>query len=260
VPDLLPLLDDLNPLVRALGAGALGEVGDPEAAPPLAKLLNDGNGYVRARSVEALVRLDAKGHAEAIASLLKDPAKVEEAAEEARESVDGSEADALMDALRMEYRFREEVTVGAVAGLGLCALGSRRGMEAFLALRDRDRFSFNPIPLNALRQPAAWERLRGKVLGKDLRGRARDLLETVAAEGQVRLDLDPKDLDRAVVSGSTAGPKWTWSRGTPVLEALGRMLEERGCSMVVEADRVRVVPLFQAVEFWEAWVRKELGK
>jgi HEAT repeat protein len=63
-PALTPLaeaLRDPNHLVRWEAAKALGEIGDPEAAPSLAEALEDEEFEVRWRAAEALIRMKTKG-------------------------------------------------------------------------------------------------------------------------------------------------------------------------------------------------------
>jgi len=58
---LIEALKDPSHLVRWEAAKALGEVGDPEAAPALVEALEDEEFEVRWRVAEALIRMNTKG-------------------------------------------------------------------------------------------------------------------------------------------------------------------------------------------------------
>ena len=135
VPALLALLADRTGHVRAAAAAALGKIGDPVAAAPLAGLLRDPFPDVRDAGMAAIVAMGGRGQAqrELILALIAPhfPAP-EEALAAAAVRIAGSLGDRSL-VPRLALALRDER--GAVRRAAVEALGALGGAEAVGALR-----------------------------------------------------------------------------------------------------------------------------
>lgn len=223
---ILPLLRRDNPLVRRAAARAAAFVGGPDAGPALLPVLNDPEEEVRAAAAEALARTRMTEAAASLAKLLTDRAP--------------------------------RVRLSAAAGL--VRLGSRDGVVPLLeatsaGLEQRLRVSATPLErscLNAIRRPDAWKTWSAKPLGRQLRGPRRAILEALAKEAGVTLEIGGgKDPEMAswLVGGLDV-------RGTNLLRALERVFARGTAEFVLEPDRLRILPHDEAVTLWRAWAKE----
>jgi hypothetical protein len=137
------------------------------------------------------------------------------------------------------------------AASALCRRRDRRGVPELLS---------GELPmtsLNAIRAPEAWDRLVKGRLAEDWEGTRPQLLERVAREAGLRPELPPVK--------SLGEDLWTaqWvrirSRGgsATLLEALDRVMDFRPFDVIVEADRLRILPREEARQTWKTWWEKE---
>jgi hypothetical protein len=137
----------------------------------------------------------------------------------------------------------------------LCRRGLREGVPIIL-----DNFvhqwKFLPFELNAVRKPDVWKRLREKELKAPVYASARDLISMIAKEAGLSLEEPP--------GNSPERPTWAnyyqslqeWGRPLTLLEALDRV-RHRHWMVVLEDDRIRIVPKNEALAFWKEWWEKE---
>lgn len=110
------------------------------------------------------------------------------------------------------------------------------------------------LALNALRAPAAWRRLQETALPEFWVLPARGAWEAAARAAGLKLDV-PGD------PGWVRDPDWPrrrnsegWSNSFPVAaEGLEALLAGRPYAVILEEDRLRVVPRADALSFWRAW-------
>jgi hypothetical protein len=137
----------------------------------------------------------------------------------------------------------------------LCRRGLREGVP--LALEHSGK-PYRPLPfeLNAVRAPAGWAKLKSARLTGPFHGSARDLVVHLAAQAKLPVEDLPKD--------SAESPAWTnvhvriHEAETPIdgIEAVARLSQTRW-TLILEADRIRVVGRTDARRFWKEWGEKE---
>lgn len=155
-----------------------------------------------------------------------------------------------------------------VVARALCEFGVRDGLPLLLRCAEgqepRERRwwsgeveegpSTDLLPLNALRSPAAWKRLRRTSLPELWRLSPRQAWAAIARSAGLRLEVpegaawarDPGWFDRR---GSGL-----WSNPFPTLvEAIDALTSRRPYAVLLEEDRLRVVPLADAIAFWKRW-------
>lgn len=116
------------------------------------------------------------------------------------------------------------------------------------------RFAAPPFYLNGVRSREGWARLKASTITAPFYGPVKDLIAKVAAASGLALEaLDEK---------SREYPAWTnvyvrlHSSDVPLsgLEVLERCPGSRW-SVIVEADRLKILPRREAEDFWKAWRR-----
>lgn len=135
----------------------------------------------------------------------------------------------------------------------------RRGLAEGVPLtwdQARKRYSALPFELNAIRRPAAWAKLKSAMLPEPFYGTPKQLVERIAAAAGLPLEgLSP---------ASREYPAWAGvylripPEDLPIngLDALDRTAQTRW-TVVLESDRVRVLPRQESLEFWKAWYAEE---
>jgi HEAT repeat protein len=242
---ILPLLRVEHTRLAALEA--LGGTAGKEQIPEILALLSDQDESTRAEALDALGRLEAKEHTTRILDALRDRSpRVRWMAVEilgrwgVRDAVPQI-AELLSDTDRH---------VPAIAAASLCLLGSRQGLETLLKRGEK------LWPANALRQPEIWERLGKARLSEDIEGPPERLLERLAKLAGLGLDLgrttwgdDEALFPRDERIDCRAGRR-------TLLEAFEEVIHYR-YEIILEADRVLLVPRNDAVAFWRAWSREK---
>jgi HEAT repeat protein len=248
IPDLVALLSDPDGEVRCNAARALGEVGSVESVPLLIPLLKADHRGVREDTVVALGLLRAKDALSEVSRCLEDRSpRVKGVAAEALVRL---EATSEIDRLKTLMAKEGDGWMRSNFGAALAALGSREGARPAID------GGGSLHGLNALRRPEAWKRLE-KPLAHDLEGSGRALIEALALEAGLRLEVreargDP-ERDWAVM------PQTVRCRGgiTRLRDAIGECLPSDLFGFVLEADLLRVLSRSDAVGVWKAWVLEQ---
>ena len=234
------LLEDKD--YRSTAIEALADMNHREVAPRIARFLEDRSWYVRKAAVQALCRLNAAGVAPKLARRLKDTKdEVRSAAAEALGRLEAREQVDALSALLTDFDRQVRLT----AASWLCALGSRRGVP--LLLDSGEELVF----LNALRNPAQWQRLTERRLEYDLRGSAPACWGRLADETD--LELDGFDVHND-------GDRHWIPRGSSLLDVARRVAQKTDRAIVLERGRLIVLPRPEALEFWNDWWSEEQRK
>lgn len=167
---LIEALRDPNHLVRWEAVKALGEIGDPEAAPSLVEALEDEEFEVRWRAAEALMRLNKKGLRPLLHALIRhaDSAFLREGAHHVLHELARGELRAYLTPVLIALEgFEPAVLVPAAA---LCAIET---MEESPKTANKDRSHF----------PQAVSRCRTKPDSKQSAQTGREIYEEFTQEG-----------------------------------------------------------------------------
>jgi len=250
IPHLRSLLNDPSDFARRYAARALGDLGVKDAAPELVRLLRDPERFARSGALRAVADL---GLREAVPFLLT---VVEEEAEgwdipellHAFEALDAREAAPWVRDL-LEH-MHPEIRIAAASWM--CRMGGEK--EGIPVLFEEGA---SLSPMNALRAPELWRKLSQSRLTRVVEGRGREVLETVARDAGFEIGWSPAALDDflGLSSGKVISGVDGWSPATRV-EALeiGLRYDWRDrFEMILEGDRIRIVPYPEAFAFWKAW-------
>ncbi len=267
VPACRRLLLDTDPNVQARACQELAELRDPSAAADIAVLLKSKSAYTRGHAARALGRLGAVEYAKRIGDLLEDPDEnarwyavqavadlgsrpeaprvrallrdrdpnVAASAIQALEVLEGKEAvPALLSSLESQIPL-----VRTAAAETLCRLGAREAVPYLLEQKDA-RLEL----LNGVRRPEAWARLRSLKLKEPLEGTEAELRARLEKEAGLKIEWPVKPLP----------PRRLQEKGDPLLfvEVL-RSLVDGWPEIVVESDRLRLIPPDEARTFWSDW-------
>ncbi len=137
---------------------------------------------------------------------------------------------------------------GLIAAAALTRMGRTEGIPSLL---EAERLLFC---LNSVRRPEAWARLEGKTTSLNLYAPYEKIHRALAREAGLELEGPP--------DGSDARKAWVdvhqrfrkWGRPATLAEAF-EMLEDARWSVVLEEDRLRIVPQDEALGFWSRWAR-----
>jgi HEAT repeat protein len=214
---VVPHLESVDSSVRGLAVDVIAQSGDPSRARDVAPLMKDEIAEVRHRAVAAIAALGAKEFVEGVSHRLED----------------------------------EDYAVRTTAATALCLLGSTAGVERIL-----ESASLNEpqhlLALNALRQPAAWSAVRKKSIRMNLEGSRKVLFDALAREGGQRTEYSAAAAsDEGRIMSLDEPPS-----GRPPLRSLDAAMDvvcSFQMSVIVEADRVRVVTSEEALAFWKEW-------
>jgi HEAT repeat protein len=258
VQEIAALLKDRDPSVRWTAALVLAEFGAKKFEPAIRDLLRDP----RAGSPLALARLGSKESIPDIAALLDDPRMRGGAAMALGELEAIQTAPRLVEMLQNGKRSESRSAVWALGEIGakdtipdivrllkdpqlrgpaarsLCMLGSTEGVSTLLESRQELN------PLNALRNPKVWSRLRALSLGHErVRGSRREILEKVGKLSGLRIEC-PEWED---------GQGWRWpEHGRRLTDTLEQLTRGRW-AFILEEDRIRIVDFDEALRFWKEW-------
>jgi HEAT repeat protein len=266
IPKLIPVLQDPDQAVRRQAALALATLGAQEALPGILRLLASKEFNVRSDAVRALGILKAREAIPAISKALSADRNLGGEAAMALGSLGAKEEiPAIVKLLQSEgpqSRFGALRALGQLkatgtasemakllvdpeayvrheAAMNLCRMGSWEGVPVILG----EEYDLNG--LNALRQPELWQRLEALGVETPIEGTSREILERLAKMAGLRLDCP---------SHPTLDQWWmriSWEFITfvgAVNDAAGS-----GFRIVVEPDRIRVLPRDHALEFWRSW-------
>lgn len=237
---------ELLPPLREKGDGAparaLAMLGTAEAVPDLLRLLEADNKPVAGSVLWALAELRASA---ALPKLLQrvrageDPEGVRAIVRTwPKDSQDIVRALPAKDPSSAQWR----------AEL-LCEVGSREG--AALSLEAY----WIPDSINAIRNPKTWTVLTTRRLSAPRFGPMNELAEQVASEAGLKLEGPPADSPLAKPWAGCYRRIGALGRGQTLAEAV-QLLQDRHWAIVVETDRLRVLPRSDAVAFWTAWLKE----
>jgi len=251
--DLLPLLRDPEIRVRSAALQALASLGYREAAPSIREGLERDH-LERAVALGALMRLGLKDPMEELLLLVRD--EHEGTCVEAMKVLTRLHLREAVPEIRRWLMRRGTIDRGEVADC-LCRLGSGEGAPALLAeaakgLKDR------LFCLNALRRPGTWERLRTRSLPEPMTGTAVEILERLAREGNLTLDLGRSPLSESSPLCSEAWKRRRLRVGAkPLLDVLEQVVDLGRYEAILEDQRLRIVPREEGWAFWMDWGAEE---
>ncbi|HVR85953.1 MAG TPA: HEAT repeat domain-containing protein [Planctomycetota bacterium] len=251
VSDLLPCLHDRSLLVQDAAADALAQLGVREAVPALRTLLQEDKAGRRTALLLALARLGATETAPRILELLHhEDAEVVASAIQSAQRLRLREAlPALLGLSRGDDHALRPLAAGALARLGdpseVPRLLEGDAHELFL--------------LNRLRRPELWERLeslpRTRAHPQDPPPAWAELACDAGLEISLELDPDYEDwVDRRRRDSCQGGV-------TTLLEELEELIDGRFyCTVILEDDRIRVLPTSAARQLLKEWWRQAPGR
>ena len=288
-PELVKLLKDGDSEVRRVTLTALGNLGVRDAAPEIVKLLTDESAFNRKLAVQVLEQLGARETAPEIAKLLQGGELIdarrwtvkalgqfgarEAAPEIAKQLTDGDSwlrawAAQSLGKLGAKETAPEllklladgEVQVRYSAASSLSRFGWREGVAVLLQDAETPGHSTSWEVgyvglgnLNALRQPELWGRLGKTTLDRDLKGTFHEVAEALGRQAGL-----------PVVSPVEGKPGQKYEihalgdQGMSVLEGLERFISyDNKFEVILEPDRIRILPRGEALAFWLAWWREE---
>jgi HEAT repeat protein len=135
---------------------------------------------------------------------------------------------------------------GLIASAALARMGRREGAPALL---EAERLLF---ALNGIRAPETLKLLESKTTSLDLYAPYEKIHRALAAEAGLALEGPPADSDAHVAWTQMHQRYWKLGRPATIAEAF-EMLEDDRWSIVLENDRIRVVPQDAALKFWSDW-------
>jgi HEAT repeat protein len=254
------LIADPDPNLRSYSTYFLMRSRGDAAFPALRRLLEDPVPSVRREAIRRLLATFTKDDVPRLTGFLRDEVTACAAAEAlggigVREAIPdvlshlkahkcGEAAEALgrLDARETVPVLEKLLAEGdEIEGLpaALCRLGSAAGASHLVG----GGRGF-PFPLNALRTPTVWEKLRAIRLTAPLKGGNREVLEKIGQAAGLPVEVPADD---------TREWKVEIAAGISLLAAI----EESGWDHVVlEADRLRVLDVDAERRFWRAWWRE----
>jgi hypothetical protein len=137
----------------------------------------------------------------------------------------------------------------------LCRRGLREGVPVVLG-NTLDRYRGLNFELNAVRTPGTWKRLQEMELKQPLYASARDLIARIAGDAGLSFEEPPAQDPNRSTWMNTYVRLQEWGRPLTLLDALDR-IRHRQWMVILENDRLRLVPREQALQFWNQWWEKE---
>jgi HEAT repeat protein len=128
----------------------------------------------------------------------------------------------------------------------LLGYGHREGLSYLL---DQDYY---PFALNALRKPALWKELHDRHAPIRLYAPNRALHERLAQLIGLKLDGPPEGCDEYKAWTDVYQRIHRWGPPPNVIEAY-EMIEDHRWAVVLEDDRIRILPFDEARRFWTEW-------
>ncbi len=138
---------------------------------------------------------------------------------------------------------------GVIAAAALVRMGRKEGVSWLL---QHNRTTFG---LNALRSPGTWAKLEAKTTALKAYATYEQIHRTLAKEAGLDVEGPPagSDAHRAWTAVHQAFRKW----GRPATIAEGfEMIEDFRWSVILESDRIRIVPIDEALPFWREWAKR----
>jgi HEAT repeat protein len=247
LPEIVPLLKHPEIRMRGAAAMALGRLQAQRFAPELLVCLKDEDPGVRATACISLAELQVDSAIPALVDLLQDqPMVVRQAALGGLERLKATAAIPRVVLLLRE----KDLNISKPAARFLCALGSREAVPVMLQGNGMMDLSL----LNQLRSPRRTKALRHQPLSVNLEGTVPDLIRRLREASPERVELPALDFSqgpgRIILLQCDGSPTFldAW-------EELGRRLPE-WCDVIVDEDRIRILPREQATAFWQAWHRE----
>ncbi|MCI0657722.1 MAG: HEAT repeat domain-containing protein [Acidobacteria bacterium] len=194
----------------------------------IARLIKDEDLTVRNTAIEALRRLGANETAPEIVKLLKD----------------------------------EVAEVRSSAASSLCGFGLREGVAVLLEVGGEEA-NVRLGALHAIRQPELWGRLGRIAMSRVLEGTFHELAEGLGREAGLPLVIPAKVKGSSTNTIPCRYPDQHWRRRgqeASVLKGLEMFMDHGQCEMILEPDRIRILPREEALGFRLAWRREEEKK
>ena len=250
IPILLDQFKSPDSEAKAKAAKALGFIPSRKAIPHLISLLEDSDPRVRDGATESLGRLDAQSAIPRLRELLEDW-NSRYYAIQALGRLGDTEAGPQIAELQTFYN------LSRVAVVSLCELNYDPPFEHLLEMAEKRGESFEP--LNAVRNPDAWMRLKKGRLKSNLSGsRAALWKEVLAQAGMTALPWPDTICHRDYWIQSYL---FVPSRGgsTTLWDALYSIVP-RGYHVILDSDGARIVDPREERRFWPAWWAEERKK
>lgn len=138
---------------------------------------------------------------------------------------------------------------GLIASAALARLGRKEGIPDLL---EADHLLMS---LNAARNPETWRRLESKTTMLNTYAPYQEVHQALAKEAGLELEGPPKDSDAYIAWSHVHQRFHKWGRPPTITEAF-EMMDESRWSIVLEKDKIRVVPHDQAVILWTEWATR----
>jgi HEAT repeat protein len=255
--------------IRKLAVQTLGELGASGTSPEIVKLLKDEDAQVRAWSVYVLGILGARETASEIATLLRRGDAIPmggdrivrhwEAALRGWAALALGKFDSKETAPELQKLLKDEdADVRSSAASSLCRFGLTEGVPVFLEcggkIRTREIGYVGLGNLNAVRLPEVWAHLGKVSLSRDLEGTVHEVAEWLGREAGLQVVFPAKEMMGAKFEIRRPGGQLM-----SVLEGLERFITtyDNKFEVILEPDRIRILPRGEALTFWLAWWREE---
>ena len=245
VPDLLLCLQDCSASIQDAAADALAQLGVREAVPVILARLGEDRAGMRTSLVNALGRLGAVEAGPRILELLghQDSAVV-------RSAIEAAGTLNLREAVRalLGLSQGDDLLLRSEASAALIRLGDRSDVPTILEGGPRDLFL-----LNRLRRPELWERLRTSPRLRNCWRYHSGTWSELACDAGLEISIEILP-DHYWDQRQRAEP----SQGgmTTLLEQMEESLYYYSFSIILEDDRLRIVPIDSARRFWVEWWRR----
>lgn len=226
-------LAEPSPRLRRLALEALRRIQEPAAGRAVVSRLADRDDSVRRAALPAVRDLAGKDLAPAVLGFLKHERPEVRRSAALLLSEWGVE-EAVPELLRLLGSGSGSERTDAAAALA--RLGHAEGVEALLS-------AGVTFPLNALRRPATWARLRREKIDGLPEGSRGEILRSLARRADLALDAPASGDFR---HGPDPGRR-------PLTAALEECLAGSGDVAVLEEDRLRLLGREEGLRFWRDW-------
>lgn len=270
IPHLRHRLDEgaLEVSERMAILRTLAEMGHQGAVPGLMDLLKSDEWYIRSEALSSLALLSGPGTQDILASSLEDEHySVRYRAAFLLGEVARSDAAPILRGFMKDPKnsgFRE------AAASSLCLLKDRAGAMTLIeavenhltGLRsgpiDDEEGDWAPLnPLNALRQPQLWEKLKKTPITGSFRGSTRSLVSQLARQAGLTVEIPETKYWKEEMWLQKS--RWIRSRRgqISILEALEDILPGEPYAFLLQPGRIRVLGTWKAIDFWKKWAKEE---
>jgi HEAT repeat protein len=228
---------------------ALAELDDRESIPAIRKALVHEDRRVREYAAKALAIFRDEPSLAAIAMLGKegDAARVIWPALGPLKNPPAPLTDEILARRLKDPNYSSERLTTATQ---LLRFGRREGLPYLLER------GYHPFALNALRRPALWKELLAKHAPLRLYAPYEKLYERLAEGSGLKLDGPPEGCDEHKAWTDVYQRINRWGPPLTIVEAF-EMIEDHRWSVVLEDDRIRILPYEEARRFWLEWVERE---